>query len=210
MPSNSGLEEILMEEMRDILDAERQLTKALPRLARAASNEQVRAMFQEHLEVTRQQIERLTEGFAVLGGKPRASACEAMRGLVQEAQELIEKLDKGPTLDAALIGAAQKVEHYEIASYGTARTWASRLGQEQLAQLLEQTLEEEKSTDQRLTELAEELVNPMAEQEEGEGEDEGEEGEEGEEQPQSRRRSSGGGGRARGGGARQSRATRKR
>lgn len=163
MPKKNSLNEILIEELQDLYSAETQLTKALPKLAKAATNEELKAGFQEHLEQTKVHVTRLERVFELLGAKPQGKTCKAMEGLIAEGSEKIE-LDAEPAAkDAALIGAAQKVEHYEIAGYGTVRTWAEVLGEDEVADLLQETLDEESETDEKLTELSE-TVNDEAEQ----------------------------------------------
>lgn len=169
--SANSLRELYVEELRDLYNAETQLVKALPKMAKAATNADLKAGFEEHLEVTQGQVERLERIFAEMDEKPKGKKCVAMEGLVQEGKEIIDELDKGEVLDAALVGAAQKVEHYEIAGYGTVRTWAEMLGFEDAARLLQETLDEEKATDLKLTELAESVINVEAE-EAGEEEEE--------------------------------------
>jgi ferritin-like metal-binding protein YciE len=162
------LQELYVEELRDLYDAETQLVKALPKMAEGAGSEELREAFQEHLEQTKQHVQRLEQIFEGLGEKAKGEKCKGMEGLVKEGSDLLgEDMDED-VKDAAIIGAAQKVEHYEIAGYGTVRTFASLLGESEAEQLLQQTLDEEKETDQRLTELAEEL-NVQA-QEEGQEE----------------------------------------
>jgi len=156
------LEELFVDELKDLYDAEKQIIKALPKMAKAASSEDLREAFQEHLEVTRRQVERLENIFSKLDDKPAGKKCAGMQGLIEEGQDLISEGDESPDLDAGLIAAAQKVEHYEIAGYGTARTHAELLGNREAARLLEQTLQEEKRTDEKLTELAENFVNQEA------------------------------------------------
>jgi ferritin-like metal-binding protein YciE len=156
------MEELFVDELKDLYDAEKQIIKALPKMAKAASSEDLREAFQEHLEVTRKQVERLENIFSKLDDKPGGKKCAGMQGLIEEGQELLSEGDESPVLDAGLIAAAQKVEHYEIAGYGTARTHAELLGNREAARLLEQTLQEEKRTDEKLTELAENLVNQEA------------------------------------------------
>jgi ferritin-like metal-binding protein YciE len=170
--ASQSLDDLLHEELRDLLDAETQITKALPRVAKAVESRQLRESLQLHLRQTEGQIERLHRAFALLDERPRRKTCQGIKGLIEEAREMIEELDRGPVLDAALIGAAQKVEHYEIAAYGTARTFATRLGNDELAALLEETLDEEKATDEKLTQVAESLVNPRAASAEGEDDEE--------------------------------------
>src|SRR5215213_9442278 len=171
--SAENLQELFVEELRDIYDAEKQLVKALPKMAKAAESEELRAAFEEHLEITRAHVGRLEEVFKLVGVAARGKACEGMKGLVEEGQEAMEEME-GTVLDAALIASAQKVEHYEIATYGTLATFAEVLGMEEAKDLLGQTLDEEKEADERLTQIAGQ-INPEAEQ--GNEEEEKEEGE---------------------------------
>ena len=164
-----SLKDLYVEELKDLYNAENQLLKALPRLARKASSPDLKAAFEEHLGQTEDQVNRLEKIFKGLGEKPTGKTCKAMKGLVEEGKEIIEEDGDDSVLDAALIGAAQKVEHYEIAGYGTARTFASMLGEEDAVELLQETLEEEAATDKKLTALAESLVNPEASQAEENG-----------------------------------------
>ena len=157
-----SLETLYIEELRDIYNAENQLLKALPKMAKAAASEELKQAFEEHLQQTEGHIERLDEIFEKLDKKPTGKTCKAMKGLVEEGSEIMKEEGEDHVLDAGLIAAAQKVEHYEIASYGTVRTWAEMLGEEDAAELLQQTLDEEGETDKRLTELAEEIVNVEA------------------------------------------------
>ena len=159
-----SLQELLIEEMRDLYSAETQLTKALPKMAKKASNPQLRKAFETHLRETEGHVERLQKIFDKLGKKPTGKKCAAMAGLVEEGKEMMGEDMDDDTMDAALISIAQKVEHYEIASYGTVRTWANLLGDEQTAKLLQQTLDEEGKTDKLLTELAENSINVEAAQ----------------------------------------------
>jgi ferritin-like metal-binding protein YciE len=160
----SSLRETFLDELADLYDAEKQLLKALPKMAGAAKHPELRAGFETHLEETQNHVRRLEEVFQAFGEEARGKKRKAMKGLVEEGQELIEE-DEG---DAALICAAQKVEHYEIAAYGCLYTWAGLLGQEEAASLLEETLNEEKATDEKLTEVAESAVNAEESEEEGE------------------------------------------
>jgi len=160
----NNLEELLVHELRDTYDAEKQLVKALPKMAKAATSEQLRSAFEEHLEQTKQHVSRLEEAFRMLNQTAKASTCDAMKGLVSEGKDLIDADGCDCTRDAGLIGAAQKVEHYEIASYGTLVAWAEQLGRKDVADLLKQTLTEEKETDEKLTGLAESVLNPEAAQ----------------------------------------------
>jgi len=159
-----SLQDLLIEEMRDLYNAETQLTKALPKMAKKASNPQLRKAFETHLRETEGHVERLQKIFDKLGKKPTGKKCAAMTGLVEEGKEMMGEDMEEDTMDAALISIAQKVEHYEIASYGTVRTWANLLGDEQTARLLQQTLDEEGKTDKLLTELAESSINVEAAQ----------------------------------------------
>jgi ferritin-like metal-binding protein YciE len=150
----TNLEDLLVEELKDLYSAENQMVKALPKMAKAANSSALRSAFEGHLQQTRGQIERLDRAFALLSLPAKAKKCAAMEGLIEGGNELIDEDPVAPVLDAGLIGAAQKVEHYEIAAYGTARTHAELLGLDDVAALLEETLEEEKQTDEKLTELA--------------------------------------------------------
>ena len=184
MAKMNSLEPVLVDELRDLIDAERQLTKALPKMARAAESEELRSAFEAHLDETRNHVDRLNEAIRTLGGGGRGKKCKGMEGLVEEGSEQMEEDAEPSVRDAMLIGAAQKVEHYEIAAYGTARTHATLLGYDEVARLLEATLEEEKAADAKLSRIAENAVNLEAA-----GNDEGEEDEE--EEDTRGRRSSG-------------------
>lgn len=165
--NNSMLRELFVEELRDIYWAEKHLVKALPRMEKATSSEELANAFSEHLAVTQEHVTRLEQVFELLGEKPRGKKCEAMEGLVKEAESVIEDTEEGTsTRDVALIIAAQKVEHYEIAAYGGLATLAKTMGKNQIKELLGQTLEEEKETDELLTQLAENNINQTANQEE--------------------------------------------
>jgi ferritin-like metal-binding protein YciE len=171
-----ALKELYIDELKDIYNAENQLVKALPKMAKAANSEERRTGFEEHLEQTRGHVQRLEQIFKELGQKPSGKKCKGMEGLVAEGQEMMGEDFEDDVMDAALISAAQRVEHYEIAAYGTVRTYAELLGEDTAMQLLEQTLEEEKETDQKLTDMASEInVKAMGEGSEGSSEeDEGE------------------------------------
>jgi len=156
------LEDLLHHELKDLYSAENQLLKALPKMAKAATNEQLVAGFETHLEETKGQVERLDKIAEILGKGLTGHKCKAMEGLIEEGSELISEDAKDAVRDAGLIGAAQRVEHYEMAGYGTAAAIARRLGHEDIADLLTATLEEEKATDAKLTELAESAVNAEA------------------------------------------------
>jgi ferritin-like metal-binding protein YciE len=160
------LKELFVEELKDIYWAEKHLTKALPKMRKAATSSQLASAFEQHLAVTEQQIGRAEQVFELLGMSPRAKKCEAMAGLVMEAQAVIEDTDKGSaTRDVALIIAGQKVEHYEIATYGSLVQLAKTMGRNDIATLMQQTLDEEKTADQLLTDLAVSGINVSAEQE---------------------------------------------
>ena len=167
MPAEN-LHELFVDELKDIYDAEKQLTKTLPKLAKAATSQDLRAAFEEHLDITRMHVSRLEEVFKSLGMAARGKPCEGMKGLVEEGKEMMEEIERGATLDAALISAAQKVEHYEIATYGTLATFAEIMGHQDAKDLLGQTLDEEKEADEKLTQVAGQ-INFQAEAE-GEGE----------------------------------------
>jgi ferritin-like metal-binding protein YciE len=154
--------ELMLEELRDIYHAEKQLVKALPKMAKAAKAAKLRQAFEHHLEETKGQVERLEQVFDKLDARSSGKRCEAMEGLIEEAKEMIEVIKTPEVLDAALIVGAQKVEHYEIASYGSVCALAEALGQRDIKQLLEQTLDEEKSADQKLNKLAISEVNKSA------------------------------------------------
>jgi ferritin-like metal-binding protein YciE len=151
---DQGLKELYIDELRDLYNAENQLVKALPKLAKAASSDDLRLGFEEHLEQTKNHVQRLEKIFQALGESPKGKKCKGMEGLIEEGSEAMGEDYEGSILDAALIGAAQRVEHYEIAGYGTVRSMAETLGEGNHASLLEATLEEEKETDEKLTELA--------------------------------------------------------
>jgi ferritin-like metal-binding protein YciE len=155
--NSETLRNLLHETLRDTLDAERQITKALPKMAKHASNPELRQSFETHLRQTEQQIERLERVFEMLDHSPRGKHCKGMEGLIAEGSEAMEEHEKGDVLDAALIAAAQKVEHYEIAAYGTLCTYAELLGLRDMKNLLGTTLEEEKQTDALLTQAAQKI-----------------------------------------------------
>lgn len=159
----NSLDNLLHHELKDLYSAEKQLVKALPKMAKAATNSDLKAGFEEHLGQTEEQIERLDQIGEKLGISLTGHKCKAMEGLIEEGEDLISEDANDSVRDAGLIGAAQRVEHYEIAGYGTARALATRLGHAEVAELLGRTLEEEKDTDAKLTELAESVVNAEAE-----------------------------------------------
>jgi ferritin-like metal-binding protein YciE len=158
----NNLQELLVEELRDIYHAEGQLLKALPKMAKSAQSERLKEAFERHLEETEQHVERLERAFELLGEPVKGKKCQAMEGLVEEGKEVMDEHSESAMLDAALICAAQKVEHYEIASYGTLCTWADLLGLDEVSDLLKETLDEEKTTDETLTEIAESEINVEA------------------------------------------------
>jgi ferritin-like metal-binding protein YciE len=149
-----GLQDLYIAELKDLYSAENQLVKALPKMAKAASSPELRAAFEEHLEETRGQVDRLGKVFKELSDSPKGKKCKAMEGLIEEGSEMMEEDAPPEVMDAALIAAAQRVEHYEIAGYGTVRTYAELLGFAKAAKLLQETLDEESAADTKLTELA--------------------------------------------------------
>jgi ferritin-like metal-binding protein YciE len=155
--SVKSLDDLFVDELKDTLDAEKQILKALPKIIKAAESEELKSAFEDHREVTEEHVRRLESVFEMLDKAARGKHCPAMEGLLKEGAELIEEIEKGPTLDAALIGAAQKVEHYEIAAYGTLVEYAKLLGMDDAVELLQTTLAEEKETDEKLTEIASEI-----------------------------------------------------
>ena len=173
-----SLRELYIDELRDLYNAETQLVKALPKMAKASTNEQLSEGFEEHLRQTTEHVSRLEQIFERLGEKASGKKCLGMEGLVKEGADTMKEDYPEEIMDAAIIGAAQRVEHYEIAAYGTAKAFAELLGEDEDVSLLEQTLQEEKETDEKLTELAQE-INQSARGEEGEEEEENEEVESG-------------------------------
>ena len=156
------LEDALVDELEDILDSETQITQALPKLAQKATHPELKAAFEEHLEQTKVHIQRLNQAFELLGKKPASKTCEATKGLLKEGEDVMSEDATPDVMDAFLIAAAQKVEHYEIASYGTVCTWAEITGHEDVADLLGETLDEEEETNDKLTDLAESSINEDA------------------------------------------------
>lgn len=169
---NGSLRGLYIDELRDLYSAETQLVKALPKMAKASSNAELRQAFEEHLRQTSEQVSRLEQIFDMLEEKPTGKKCLGMEGLVKEGAETMKEDYEDAVMDAALIGAAQRVEHYEIAAYGTVREFAKLMGEDEHVSLLEETLEEEKQTDEKLTQLAEQ-INSQAQ--EGSEEEEGSE-----------------------------------
>jgi ferritin-like metal-binding protein YciE len=167
---NSQLKDLYVDELRDIYDAENQLLKALPAMAKAATSDDLRSGFEEHLEQTKEHVRRLEQLFEEIGEAAKGKKCKGMQGLVSEGKEVIDDDDfEGALKDAALIGAAQRVEHYEIAAYGTVRSFAELLGQQNAVSLIEKTLQEEKETDEKLSELAGSINEEAMGSEEGKG-----------------------------------------
>jgi len=154
-----SLKKLYIEELRDLYNAENQILKALPKMAKAASSEELKAAFTEHLEQTKGQVARLETIFEKIGKSPKGKTCKAMEGLVEESEELLKEDAEPEVLDAGLIASAQRVEHYEIAGYGTVRTYARLLNEAEAARLLQETLDEEGETDKKLSQLAEGLIN---------------------------------------------------
>ena len=156
------LQDLFVDELRDLYDAEKQLVKALPKMAEASSSDRLRQAFQSHLQETQGHVQRLERIFAQLDQKTGGESCEAMNGLIKEGNEITSHVEQSPLRDAGLIGAGNRVEHYEIAAYGTARTFAQMLGYNDAVQLLESTLREEKAADKKLTDIAESMINERA------------------------------------------------
>jgi ferritin-like metal-binding protein YciE len=157
-----SLDSMFLMEVQDLYNAEKQLTKALPKAAKKASSEELKSAIQEHLTQTEGHVNRLEQVFKILGQPVKGRTCPAMKGILEEAEEVMSQKAEPSVLDAAIIGAAQKVEHYEIASYGTIVEWAKQMGREDIGRLLGQTLDEEEKTDQKLSELAKNKINLQA------------------------------------------------
>jgi len=157
------LRELYIDELKDLYNAENQLVKALPKMAKAANSDELRNGFEEHLEQTKGHVQRLEQIFEMLGESPKGKKCKGMEGLIEEGSEMIEEDFEGSVRDAGLIGAAQRVEHYEIAGYGCARTFAEQLGFDDAMQILQLSLDEEKAADEKLTQIALQQVNVEAE-----------------------------------------------
>ena len=160
---HNELHALFLDELADLLHAENQLTKALPKMIKAADSEDLTTALEAHLEETKGHIERLEQVFASVSEKPRKKPCKAMLGLVAEGGEMIQEWKKSSALDAAIIAAGQKVEHYEIASYGTLIAWAKEMGHDEAVELLQQTLDEERAADEKLSEIALSAANEKAE-----------------------------------------------
>jgi ferritin-like metal-binding protein YciE len=153
----NSLQELYVEQLRDLYDAEQQIIKALPEMIESATAEDLKQGLTEHLEVTKVQVTRLENIFKDLGQKAKGEKCQGMKGVIEEGSDLIDEIEDPDVRDAAIIASAQRVEHYEMAGYGTARTFATLLEDDEASQLLQQTLDEEREADQKLTELAEEI-----------------------------------------------------
>jgi ferritin-like metal-binding protein YciE len=164
MDKLNNLEDLFVHELKDLYSAEQQILSALPKMAAATEHQELRRAFEEHEQVTRDQVRRLDMIADDLGVEIKGHQCKGIEGIIKEGEELLKAKAEPDVLDAGLIGAAQRVEHYEIAGYGTARTFARRLGHSRAAELLQQTLDEEGNTDKRLTQIAEGMVNRDAQQ----------------------------------------------
>lgn len=172
------IQELFENQLKDILWAEQELTRFMPKIVQQVTSKELKKTFQQHMKITEEQVRRLENIFEIIGSKPEAEKCDGMEGLVKEAEKIIEEAEPGVIRDAFIIGAVQKVEHYEMASYGTLRALATIIGEYEVASLLGETLEEEKEADFKLTEVAENFVNLQASDEAGELEDDEEEFEE--------------------------------
>jgi ferritin-like metal-binding protein YciE len=159
MPQTETLHEVFLEELKDVYDAEKQLTKALPKLAKAANSQELRTAFEHHLEETEGHVERLEQIFESLDEKAKGKRCKGIAGIIEEGEQVMKEDFDGSAKDAALIAGGQRAEHYEIAAYGTLTAWARAMGHTEAADLLEQTLEEEKAADQKLNQIAEGGIN---------------------------------------------------
>ena len=151
---SDNIEKLFVNELKDLYSAEKQITRALPKMAKAATNEELRTAFETHLKETEGHIERLDRVFEILGKPATGKTCKGMQGVLEEGAETLDEIAEGEIRDAAMIGAAQRVEHYEIAAYGTVRSFAELLNQKEIAQLLQKTLDEEGNTDKKLTQIA--------------------------------------------------------
>jgi ferritin-like metal-binding protein YciE len=152
--SVDSMEKLLISELKDLYSAENQITKALPKMAKAATSAELRNAFEHHLKETEEQIKRLEQVFEIIGESVKGKTCEGLKGILAEGEQMMHEAPEGPLRDEAMIAGAQRVEHYEMAAYGTVRTYAERLGKQQIVQLMERTLEEEKAADRKLTEVS--------------------------------------------------------
>jgi ferritin-like metal-binding protein YciE len=155
MSSVDSIEKLFVEELKDLYSAETQITKALPKLVKAATSSDLRSAFEHHLKETEGHVQRLEQIFEILGESPKGKTCDGMKGVLEEGSEAVKETEEGDVRDVGMISAAQRVEHYEMAGYGAVRSYAERLGQTKIAQLLQATLDEEKAADKKLTEIAE-------------------------------------------------------
>ncbi|MBV9573027.1 MAG: ferritin-like domain-containing protein [Acidobacteriales bacterium] len=162
MPEPKSFHEVFIDELRDAYDAEKQLTKALPKMARAAASDELRTAFEDHLAETEGQIRRLEQVFASLDEKPRGKHCDGIAGIIEEGKSILEEDIEETVLDACLIAAGQRAEHYEMAAYGSLIAWAQTMGHAEAAELLQETLDEEKAADEKLSSLAEGGINAEA------------------------------------------------
>jgi len=162
MAKQKTLDDLFHETLKDIYYAEKQILRALPKMAKAADSDDLRAAFEKHREETQGQVERLEQVFELIGKSARGKTCEAIVGIIDEGKEIMDDFEGSDALDAGLLAAAQAVEHYEISRYGTLKSWAEKLGLSEAAKLLDETLAEEKKTDEALTKLAESVVNAKA------------------------------------------------
>ena len=160
---DKDLNDLFLDTLKDIYFAEKQILKALPKMAKAAQSDKLRAAFEKHHGETEGQVDRLEQVFKILGKPARGKTCDAIEGIIDEGKEIMQEYKGSPALDAGLLAAAQAVEHYEISRYGTLKTWAAKLGHKQAVSLLDQTLQQEKKTDVDLTKIAESAVNAEAE-----------------------------------------------
>lgn len=157
--STNSIEKLFKEELRDLYSAEQQITKALPKMIKSTTSTELKTAFEHHLRETEGQVTRLEEVFQAIGEKASPKTCEGMKGVLEEGEKMMKEAEEGELRDLAMISGAQRVEHYEMAAYGTVRTYAERLGKQQIVQLLERTLEEEKAADKKLTEVAERVYH---------------------------------------------------
>ncbi len=162
MANEKTLEDLFLDTLKDIYYAERQITKALPKMAKAAQSEELRAGFEQHLAETEGQIDRLEQIFELMGKAPRGKTCDAILGIIEEGKSIMDEFKGSPALDAGLISSAQAVEHYEITRYGTLKSWAQQLGMKEAVGLLDATLKEESATDEKLTQLGKASANMKA------------------------------------------------
>lgn len=162
MANQKTLEDLFLDTLKDVYNAEKQALRAYPRMVKAVESDDLKKALEQHRDETENQIERLDQVFEMLGKPARGKTCEAIQGLIEEAKEVMSEFKGSPALDAGMIAAAQAIEHYEISRYGTLRTWATQLGMKDAAKLLDETLKEESRTDERLTKLAESAVNKKA------------------------------------------------